>query len=208
MMDDIKIAFKRDPAASNIIEILTCYPGIHAVILHRIAHPLYKAGIPLIPRLISHFSRFLTGVEIHPGATIGPGFFIDHGMGVVIGETTEIGKEVMLFQGVTLGGTGSHKEKRHPTLGNNVIVGAHATVLGPITIGERSKIGAGSVVVHSVPPGSTVVGIPGKVLKRGKGIEALDHEKVFESFELLDAKYHKEITELKKRLGVLEGKRR
>ncbi|MFH1448353.1 MAG: serine O-acetyltransferase EpsC [Candidatus Micrarchaeota archaeon] len=206
--EDILIAFKRDPAAKGVVEILICYPGVHAIILHRIAHVLYNTGVPIIPRVISHFSRFFTGIEIHPGARIGGGFFIDHGMGVVIGETTEIKENVMLFQGVTLGGTGLHKGKRHPTLEDNVIVGAHATVLGPITIGKGSKIGAGSVVVHEVPPNSTVVGIPGKVLKRDKGIESLDHEKVFEEFEKLDAKYHLEVTELKKRLEKLEGKKR
>jgi len=208
VFEDILIAFKRDPAAKGVVEILICYPGVHAIILHRIAHVLYNTGVPIIPRVISHFSRFFTGIEIHPGARIGGGFFIDHGMGVVIGETTEIKENVMLFQGVTLGGTGLHKGKRHPTLEDNVIVGAHATVLGPITIGKGSKIGAGSVVVHEVPPNSTVVGIPGKVLKRDKGIESLDHEKVFEEFEKLDAKYHLEVTELKKRLEKLEGKKR
>lgn len=205
MFEDVTIAFRRDPAAKGIVEVLTCYPGVHAVLMHRLSHSLYRANVPLIPRLISHLSRFLTGVEIHPGATIGRNFFIDHGMGVVIGETSEIQDNVTIFQGVTLGGIGSHTGKRHPTLEENVVIGAHATVLGPIRIGSGTKIGAGSVVVHDVPPESTVVGIPGKVLKRnGVRIDALDHEKVFEHFEKLDAKYHHEVTELKKRLERLE----
>jgi serine O-acetyltransferase len=209
MLGDINIVFRRDPAAKGMLEVLTCYPGVHAIIAHRASHTLHRLGIPLVPRLISHFSRFLTGVEIHPGATIGKDFFIDHGMGVVIGETAEIGDNVTVFQGVTLGGTGSHVGKRHPTIGDNVVVGAHATVLGPIRIGESSKIGAGSVVVHEVPPNSTVVGIPGKILKEnGVRIQTLDHEKVFEHFERLDAKYHQEVTEIKRRIGRLEGDRK
>ncbi len=165
LIDDIKVVFDRDPAAANIIEVIFMYPGLHAIILHRIAHVLYRIHIPLIPRMISAFSRFLTGIEIHPGAKIGNRFFIDHGMGTVIGETTEIGDNVLLYQGVTLGGTGKDKGKRHPTLGNDIVVGAGAKVLGPITIGDNVKIGAGSVVVHPVPPNSTVVGVPGKVVR-------------------------------------------
>ncbi len=161
---DIKAVKDRDPAAKSTIEVLFCYPGLHALLSHRIAHFLYQRGLVLLPRIISHLSRFLTGVEIHPGAKIGPGFFIDHGMGVVIGETTEIGSNVTLYQGVTLGGTGKDQGKRHPTIGNNVVVGTGAKVLGPIEIGENSRIGAGSVVLKSAPPNSTVVGIPARVV--------------------------------------------
>lgn len=166
IIDDIKAVFERDPAARNIFEVILCYPGLHAVILHRIAHFLWKLRIPLLPRLISHISRLLTGIEIHPGAKIGKGFFIDHGMGVVIGETTEIGDNVTLFQGVTLGGTGKERGKRHPTVGNNVVIGAGAKILGPVKIGDNVKIGAGSVVITDVPPNSTVVGVPGRIVRR------------------------------------------
>ncbi|MFH0817018.1 MAG: serine O-acetyltransferase [Candidatus Micrarchaeota archaeon] len=208
MFDDVKAVFKRDPAAKGIVEAVLFSPGLHAIIAHRIAHKMHKLGIPFLPRLISHLFRFLTGVEIHPGAKIGKSFFIDHGMGVVIGETSEIGNNVAIFQGVTLGGTGSHVGKRHPSLGNSVVVGAHATVLGPIKIGENSKIGAGSVVVHEVPPNSTVVGVPGKVLKQnGARIQSLDHEKVFERFEKLGERHDSEISELKKRVERLEKQR-
>ena len=157
--------FREDPAAKSIFEILLCYPGFHAILLHRFAHKLFGWRIPLIPRVISQINRFITGIEIHPGATIGRRFFIDHGSGVVIGETTEIGDDCLLYQGVTLGGTGHEKGKRHPTLGNNVVVGTGAKVLGNIRIGDNVKIGAGSVVVHAVPDNSTVVGVPGRVVR-------------------------------------------
>lgn len=163
LKEDIGIIYKKDPAARNIIEVILCYPGFHALLFHRIAHKLWKLKLPVIPRLISSFSRFLTGIDIHPGAQIGRRFFIDHGMGVVIGETTIIGDDVLLYQGVTLGGTSSKKEKRHPTLGRGVVVGAGAKVLGNITIGNYSKIGAGSVVIHNVPDHATVIGVPGHV---------------------------------------------
>lgn len=162
--EDIKTIYEKDPAADNIVEVLLCYPGLHALILHRISHKLRYWKIPVIPRMISYFSRILTGIEIHPGARIGRRFFIDHGMGVVIGETTFIGDDVLLYQGVTLGGTGKEQGKRHPTLEDNVIVGAGAKVLGNLTIGKNSRIGAGSVVVDNVPDDSTVVGIPGRVV--------------------------------------------
>ena len=149
--DQIDTIFREDPAAKSVIEIFTCYPGFHAILLHRLAHKLYCWHVPLLPRLISQLSRFLTQIEIHPGATIGRRFFIDHGSGVVIGETTEIGDDVLLYQQVTLGGTGNERGKRHPTLGNNVVVGTGAKVLGNIRIGDNVKIGAGSVVVHPVP---------------------------------------------------------
>ena len=163
---DIRVVFERDPAARSVIEVLFCYSGLHAIWFHRISHALYKRGWVLIPRMISNFARFLTGIEIHPGATIGEGLFIDHGTGIVIGETAEIGNNVTLYQGVTLGGTGKEKGKRHPTIGNNVMISAGAKVLGSFTIGDNSKIGAGSVVLSEVPPGSTVVGVPGRVVKR------------------------------------------
>ncbi len=163
---DIKAIFDRDPAVNNILEALLAYSGLHAVIIHRFSHRLYRLGLRTLPRLISQLARFLTGIEIHPGAKIGRGFFIDHGMGVVIGETAEIGENVTLYQGVTLGGTGHEKGKRHPTLGDNVVVGTGAKILGSFKIGDNVKIGAGAVVLDSVPANSTVVGIPGRVVKR------------------------------------------
>jgi serine O-acetyltransferase len=178
LKEDFTACFERDPAARSSIEVLLAYPGFHAILMHRIAHFLHNWGMPLFGRLLSHFNRFVTGIEIHPGAEIGSGFFIDHGMGVVIGETSIIGDDVTLFQGVTLGGTGKAREKRHPTLEDNVVVGAGAKVLGDITIGKGSRIGSGSVVVNPVPENSTVVGIPGRVVKReGEKIPtvSLDH---------------------------------
>lgn len=176
--EHIETIFREDPAAKSVLEIVLCYPGLHAVLAHRLAHKLYRMNVPLVPRVISQISRFLTGIEIHPGATIGRRFFIDHGMGVVIGETTEIGDDVLLYQGVTLGGTGNEKGKRHPTLGNHVVVGTGAKVLGNIRIGDHSKIGAGSVVVHPVPDHSTVVGIPGRVVRSRVSNEVLEHGKL------------------------------
>ena len=167
--------FREDPAAKSVIEIFLCYPGFHAVLAHRLAHQLYRWHVPLIPRVISQISRFLTGIEIHPGATIGRRFFIDHGMGVVIGETTEIGDDVLLYQGVTLGGTGNESGKRHPTLGNGVVVGTGAKILGNIRIGDHVRVGAGSVVVHPVPDYSTVVGIPGRVVRMRDQDGMLEH---------------------------------
>lgn len=164
LKEDIGIIYKKDPAADNLLDVILCYPGFHALLLHRIAHKLWKMKLPVIPRLISTFSRFLTGIDIHPGAQIGRRFFIDHGMGVVIGETTIIGDDVLLYQGVTLGGTSSKKEKRHPTLGRGVVVGAGAKVLGNITLGNYVKVGAGSVVIDDVPEHATVVGIPGRIV--------------------------------------------
>ena len=163
---DINAIFDRDPAAYNLLEVILVYSGLHALLFHRFSHWLYKKGLRTIPRLISQFARFLTGIEIHPGAEIGCGFFIDHGMGVVIGETTEIGDNVTLYQGVTLGGTGKERGKRHPTIGNNVVVGAGAKILGSIEIGNDAKIGAGSVVLKDVEENSTVIGIPGRAVTR------------------------------------------
>ena len=173
--EQIETIFREDPAAKSVVEILFCYPGFHAILAHRLAHKLYLWRIPLVPRIISQISRLFTGIEIHPGATIGRRFFIDHGMGVVIGETTEIGDDVLLFQGVTLGGTGNETGKRHPTLGNRVVVGTGASVLGNIRIGDDVRIGAGSVVIHPVPDHSTVVGVPGRVVRMRGADGVLEH---------------------------------
>ena len=166
MIEDVKTVFQRDPAARSLLEVLLCYPGLHALWIHRFTQPLWRFGFPTIARFISQSNRFLTGIEIHPAAQIGRRFFIDHGMGVVIGETAVIGDDVTLYQGVTLGGTGKEKGKRHPTLGNRVVVGSGAKILGNIHIGEDSQIGASSVVLKDVPPKSTVVGVPGRVVTR------------------------------------------
>ena len=163
MRRDVRTALERDPAARSALEVLLCYPGVHAIWLHRIAYRLWGWGWLTLGRLVSHLNRFLTGIEIHPAAKLGPGLFIDHGMGVVIGETAEVGENVTLLHGVTLGGTSLKREKRHPTLGNNVVVGAGAKILGAFKIGDGSRIGAGSVVVREVPPNSVVVGVPGRV---------------------------------------------
>ena len=166
MRRDVQTVLDRDPAARSALEVVLCYPGVHAIWLHRVAHRLWGAGWRTTARLISHLSRFVTGIEIHPAATLGPGLFIDHGMGIVIGETAVVGENVSLLQGVTLGGTSVRREKRHPTLGDNVTVGAGAKVLGSFTIGAGSRIGAGSVVVREVPENSVVVGVPGRVTFR------------------------------------------
>jgi len=189
--------FREDPAAKSRLEIVLCYPGFHAVLLHRVAHRLYRSGIPLLPRFISQVSRFLTGIEIHPGASIGRRFFIDHGMGVVIGETAEIGDDVLLYQGVTLGGTGNEQGKRHPTIGNNVVIGTGAKVLGSIRIGSNVKIGAGSVVVRPVPDYSTVVGVPGRIVRMRIPDGVLDHGS-------LPDPEGQEIEDLKERVAALE----
>lgn len=200
MFEDIKAAFERDPAARNIWEVLL-YSGLHAIFWHRIAHFLYCHNLKFLARLISQTVRFFTGIEIHPGAKIGKGFFIDHGMGVVIGETAEIGNNVTLFQGVTLGGTGKEKGKRHPTLGDNVVVATGAKILGNIKIGNNVKIGAGSVVIRDVPSDSTVVGIPGRVVRhKGKRVPgiSLNHgdlpDPILEKLEEL----RREINEIEK----------
>ena len=166
VFEDIKVIYDNDPAAKNLMEVLFCYPGLQALISYRFAHRLYKWKIPFIPRLISYITRIITGIEIHPGAKMGRRLFIDHGEGVVIGETAEIGDDVLIYQQVTLGGTGKGSGKRHPTVGNNVILGAGAKVLGNIKIGDNVRIGAGSVVVEDVPENSTVIGVPGRVVHR------------------------------------------
>jgi serine O-acetyltransferase len=166
MRRDVRTVLERDPAARSALEVILCYPGVHAIWLHRVAHALWGRGWFTPSRFISHLGRFLTGIEIHPAAKLGPGLFIDHGMGIVIGETAEVGENVSLLQGVTLGGTSVRREKRHPTLGDNVTVGAGAKILGGFTIGAGSRIGAGSVVVREVPENSVVVGVPGRVTYR------------------------------------------
>jgi serine O-acetyltransferase len=179
LREQIDTVFRRDPAARSVLEIVLCYPGFHAILLHRIAHRLYGAGWFTLARVVSQLSRTLTGIEIHPGARIGRRFFIDHGMGVVIGETAEIGDDVLLYQGVTLGGTGKDTGKRHPTLGNAVVVGTGAKILGNIRIGDSVKVGAGSVVVRPVPDHSTVVGVPGRIVGNvDAGAEPLEHGKL------------------------------
>jgi len=180
LLKDFRIIFERDPAARNWLEVLLCYPGFHALCLHRLAHWLYRRKIGLIPRLISHVSRFLTGIEIHPGAQIGEGVFIDHGIGVVIGETAIVGDYTLIYQGVTLGGTGKQSGKRHPTIGKNVVVGAGALILGNIQIGDRVRVGAGSVVLRDVPTSCTVVGIPGRLVSRKQDVRLtpLEHGKL------------------------------
>ncbi len=201
---DFQTVFQRDPAAVGTMEVLLTYSGFHAILVHRMAHWLLNHHVPLLPRLLSHVGRMLTGVEIHPAATIGSNFFIDHGSGVVIGETTVIGDYVTLFQGVTLGGTGKERGKRHPTLGSHVVVGAGAKILGGMTIGDSVIVGANSVVLKSVPPHSTVIGVPARVIRvKGERLPevAMDHiniaDPVAERFEALE----KELTELRRKLN-------
>ena len=207
IIEDIRAVFAKDPAARSLAEVITCYPGLHALWLHRIANFLWRYRLRLLARMLSHCNRFVTGIEIHPGAKIGRRFFIDHGAGVVIGETTEIGDDVLLYQGVVLGGTSLKKGKRHPTLEDNVVVGAGAIVLGAITIGNGARIGSGSVVVKAVPLGATVVGIPGRIIdEHRKPTLDLEHgrlpDPVAEAIRLvLD-----EQTKLEQRLGKLEDR--
>ncbi|MFS8640807.1 MAG: serine O-acetyltransferase [Symbiobacteriaceae bacterium] len=206
LREDVQVVFERDPAARSVLEVILCYPGLHALWLHRIAHWFYRRRLYLIARLISHFGRWLTGIEIHPGARIGRRCFIDHGMGVVIGETAEIGDDVTIYQGVTLGGTGKERGKRHPTLGNGVLVGVGAKVLGAITVGDNSRIGAGAVVVKPVPPNCTVVGIPGKVVIRdGRrvGID-LNHGELPDPVSEAIQKLQHYVEELEQRVITLE----
>jgi len=198
---DVRAALERDPAARSALEVLLCYPGVHALVVHRFAHAIWRRGLTTLARWLSHAGRFLTGIEIHPAARLGPGLFIDHGMGVVIGETAEVGENVTLLQGVTLGGTSLKREKRHPTLGDNVVVGAGAAVLGAITVGDNSRIGAGSVVVRDVPPNAVVVGVPGRVTyKDGQRVMGFD----FDQTDLPDP-VSKAIEQLVERIRALEG---
>jgi serine O-acetyltransferase len=174
--EQVETIFREDPAAKSVLEVVLCYPGFHAVLLHRVAHRFYEARLYLLARVISNVNRFLTGVDIHPGATIGRRFFIDHGMGVVIGETAEIGDDVLVYQNVTLGGTGKERGKRHPTIGNHVVVGTGAKVLGNIRVGDYVKVGAGSVVIRQVPDYATVVGVPGRVVRSRLDVGAIGEE--------------------------------
>jgi serine O-acetyltransferase len=202
---DINVIFERDPAAKSVAEVIFCYPGFHAILMHRCAHWLYQRGMVILPRMISQFGRFITGIEIHPGAIIGEGLFIDHGTGVVIGETTEIGDNVTIYQGVTLGGTGKEKGKRHPTLGNNVVVSSGAKVLGSQKIGSNVKIGAGSVVLQEVPDNCTVVGVPGKVVKRdGRRVRDIDDDGIDLRHTLLPDPVGEMIVTLQERISHLE----
>lgn len=205
---DIAVIFERDPAAKSVFEVIFCYQGLHAIWLHRIAHYLFKKGWIFFPRLISNFARFITGIEIHPGAKISEGLFIDHGAGTVIGETVEIGKNVTLYQGVTLGGTGKEKGKRHPTIGDNVVVASGAKVLGSFTVGHNAKIGAGSVVLKEVPPYATVVGIPGKVvlLYGEKVTENIDlaHDQLPDPDEEMIQCMHRSLLKLEEKVKKLE----
>ena len=198
---DVRVVLDRDPAARSALEVALCCPGVHALAMHRVGHRLWQAGWLTLARFTSHVSRFLTGIEIHPAARLGRGLFIDHGMGVVIGETAEVGENVTLLQGVTLGGTSLKREKRHPTLGDSVVVGAGAAVIGAITIGEGTRIGAGSVVVRDVPPNSVVVGVPGRVTYR-------DGQRVAGSIDLnqtdLPDPVSKAIEHLIERMRILE----
>lgn len=206
MLADIKNIFEKDPAAKSLFEVLLCYPGLHALWMHRIAHRLYRIKLFTVARFLSHFSRWLTGIEIHPGARIGKRFFIDHGMGVVIGETSEIGDNCLLYQGVVLGGTSLKKEKRHPTLGNNVVVGVGAIILGPVLIGSGAKIGAGSVVLHDVPCGATAVGVPARFSLgfSGKEIMDLEHDKLPDPVSDAIKLVLKEYEQIEKRLKKVE----
>ncbi len=202
-LEDIRTVFKKDPAARGWAEVLLCYPGLHAVWVHRLAHWFWRLGLYLPARLLSHFARFFTGIEIHPGATIGRRFFIDHGMGVVIGETTEIGDDVLLYQGVVLGGTSLEHKKRHPTLENGVVVGAGAIVLGAITIGARSRIGAGSVLLQAIPPDTTVFGVPAHSAHGGASAKGqLDHNKLPDFCSEEMRRVHRELDELRKLVEV------
>lgn len=206
LREDIKTVFAKDPAARSVLEVLLCYPGLHALWAHRVAHYLWRHKLYLVARFISHLNRFFTGIEIHPGASIGRRCFIDHGSGVVIGETAEIGDDVLLYQGVVLGGTTLEKKKRHPTLGNGVEMGSGAIALGPITIGDGARIGSSSVVIKSVPPGVTVVGIPGRVVtKREKPAMDLEHGKLPDPVSEAIRSILKNQHRLEERLKQLEG---
>lgn len=207
MREDIETVFAKDPAAKTVWEVIFCYPGLHALWLHRVAHFLWQRKLLFLGRLVSHINRWLTGVEIHPGARIGRRFFIDHGMGVVIGETAEIGDDVLMYQGVVLGGTTMRKTKRHPTIGNDVVIGAGATLLGPITVGDGARIGAGSVVIKPVPAGATVVGVPGRIAgpKSPEVIENhLRHDKLPDPVLRALSEFQERQSELEERIRKLE----
>jgi serine O-acetyltransferase len=207
MHRDIASVFDRDPAAKSTLEVLLCYSGLHALWFHRINHWLWNHRLPLLARFLSQVARLLTGIEIHPAAQIGRGLFIDHGMGVVIGETAVIGNDVTLYQGVTLGGTGKEKGKRHPTIGDGVVIGAGARVLGDIRIGDHSRIGAGSVVLRDVPDHSTIVGVPGHIiLRHGKRVVITDPKQISDPLSQALASVASQVKDLKHRVQKLEGK--
>jgi serine O-acetyltransferase len=202
--EDIKTVFREDPAARSTLEVILCYPGLHAIWFHRISHRLWNKGLTTLARFLSQISKFFTNIEIHPGAKIGRRFFIDHGSGVVIGETSEIGEDVLMYQGVVLGGTSSEKAKRHPTIGDRVVIGAGAILLGPIKVSSGARVGAGSVVIKDVPENSTVVGVPGRIvvskqLKRVSGVD-LDHNKLPDPIIEVVHRLEKRIENLEKKL--------
>ena len=205
LREDIKTVFAKDPAARSVAEVLFCYPGLHAMWYYRVSSFLWRHGFKFLGRLVSHWGRFFTGIEIHPGAKIGRRLFIDHGNGVLIGETAEIGDDVLMYQGVALGGTSLNKGKRHPTIGNDVVLGTGATVLGAITIGDRAKVGAGSVVTKSVPPEATVVGVPGRIVEEHhEPLAALEHGNLPDPVAEAVRFVLREQNEIEKRLKQLE----
>ncbi len=214
MKQDLNVIMQRDPAVKSRLEAVLCYPGLHAIWLHRIAHHFYNKGWVVLPRMLNTFSRFLTGIDIHPGAKLGPGLFIDHGMGLVIGETAELGSNVTLYQGVTLGGTGKEKGKRHPTIGNNVVISSGAKVLGSFTVGDNSKIGSGSVVLKEVPPNSVVVGIPGRIVAKdgvrvssatGEDLVDLNHDRLPDPVADYEDRLARHMEEINNHLMQLEN---
>ncbi|MCL4425923.1 MAG: serine O-acetyltransferase [Firmicutes bacterium] len=204
---EVRAVFERDPAAKSLLEVLLCYPGLHAILWHRLAHFCYQRQWFLLARILSHLGRFFTGIEIHPGARLGRGVFIDHGLGVVIGETAEVGDNVTIYQGVTLGGTGKEKGKRHPTIGNDVVLGVGAKVLGAITVGNGARVGAGAVVIKPVPPGCTVVGVPGRIVaQNGQRVEsALEHGNLPDPVNEALLVLAQRIGQLEERLAFLES---
>ena len=207
LKEDVQTVFTEDPAARTWWEVVTCYPGLHAIWMHRLAHWLWKRNWRWLARYVSHIARFLTGVEIHPGATIGQRFFIDHGMGIVIGETSEVGDDVLIYKGVVLGGTSLQKVKRHPTIGDNVIIGSNAVVLGPIEVGNNAKIGSGAVVIKDVPADSTAVGVPARVV-RGPHVEpkpsvTLNHGKLPDPIAELCGRLEERIRGLERELAAV-----
>lgn len=214
MKQDLNVIMQRDPAVKSRLEAVLCYPGLHAIWLHRIAHHFYNKGWVVLPRMLNTFSRFLTGIDIHPGAKLGPGLFIDHGIGLVIGETAELGSNVTLYQGVTLGGTGKEKGKRHPTIGNNVVISSGAKVLGSFTVGDNSKIGSGSVVLKEVPPNSVVVGIPGRIVAKdgvrvssatGEDLVDLNHDRLPDPVADYEDRLARHMEEINNHLMQLEN---
>lgn len=208
-LSDLRAPLERDPAARGWLDVVLSYPGFHAVTAHRAIHALHRTGLPIVPRFLAHIARFITGIEIHPAATIGNGLFIDHGMGVVIGETAQVGDGVTLYQGVTLGGTSLLHGKRHPTIGNNVVIGLNSSVLGAITVGENSRVGAGSVVVKDVPPNATVVGVPARVvLQDGRPVQSVasrPHVDMPDPNAALIEQLTQRVAELERRLAALTG---